>query len=433
MKGQSLKRQTAVMTASNVVIRGMGFFLRLITARLLGPEALGVMELANQAHMLVLTPAAAGLPGAVSRMVAQTDEKEGVLKAARQMALRLGLALGGCLLLLCPFLARWMGDERMLLSLLLYVPCIAIIGLSGVYRGYSLGRGNAWPPALCEWTEQGVRLATVLALAGLMPALTVGARAAVPALATVLGEGMGLAMIALWLRPSKKTKPLPVKKHLFRAALPITLNRLSHTLLRTGCSVLVPLRLCAAGLSHPEAISRMGMLNGMVMPLLFLPGMFTGALGTASIPAVAACREKKRRCRMMGRLLALAGAAGLGCTGLLYGLSPLIGQYVYGLPEVGSLLRCLCPMALLLSVQQVLGGILVGLGLQRKAFYASLLGAAFTLLFTFLWTASRGIAGAGQAHMLGHAVTVALGLWALFWHQKTADGTPSAACEPMEE
>ena len=369
MKKQSLKKQTAVTAACNIGIRGMGFVLRLMTARLLGPEAVGVMELAGQAHMLALTPAAAGLPTAVSRMTAQREDKEAVLLAARWMALRLGLLMGGVLLIFAPLIARWMGDERILPSLILFSPCVLLIGLSGVYRGYSLGRGNAWPPAFCEMTEQVMRLALVLVLGTLIPRLTVAWRAAVPAFATVMGEGMGLLVIALWLRPHKRERA-PVQKQLFRQSLPITLNRLSHTLLRTLCSVLIPLRLCAAGLSQAEAISRMGMLNGMVMPMIFLPGIFSGALGTVSTPAVAGCTSCDRQKRMTVRLLITAAAVGCACAGVLYGFAFRIGERLYGLPEVGQLLQVMSPLAAFLPVQQVLSGIMAGLGQQRKSFYA---------------------------------------------------------------
>ena len=420
MKKQSLKKQTAVMAACNVGIRGLGFVLRLITARLLGPEAVGVMELAGQAHMLALTPAAAGLPTAVSRMTAQTENKEGVLLAARKMALRLGLLMGGGLLVFAPVIAKLMGDERILPSLLMYAPCVLLIGLSGVYRGYSLGRGNAWPPAFCEMTEQMVRLTVVLGAGVLVSRLTVGWRAAVAAFATVLGEGMGLCLIAMWLRPGKKEKA-PVEKQLFRQALPITLNRLSHTLLRTLCSVMIPLRLCAAGLSHAEAISRMGMLNGMVMPMIFLPGIFSGALGTVSTPAVAGCTSCARQRRMTERLLLTAALVGCICAGVLYGFAFWIGERLYGLPEVGNLLQVMSPLAAFLPVQQVLSGIMAGLGLQRKSFYAGLMGAGVTLGLTWLWTKEQGIFGAGYAHMVGHVVTLVVCLISLLMHQKTAD------------
>lgn len=429
MKGQSLKIQTAVMTGCNVVIRGLGFVLRMITARLLGPEAVGVMELAGQAHMLALTPAASGLPGAVSRMVARTEDKAGVLLTARQMVLRLGLLLGFLLLLLSPLLDGWMGDERILPSLLLFSPCILIIGLSGVYRGYSLGIGNVWPPALCEMTEQVVRLALVLMSALIIPRLTVAWRAAVPAFATVMGEGCGLILIVLLIGKKAKGKPAPVGKELSRSALPVTMNRLCHTALRTLCSVMIPMRLGAAGLSHSEAISRMGMLNGMVMPLIFLPGMFSGALGTVSIPAVAGCRNCARQRKLTLRLLLAAAGVGIGCCSLLHVLAPFVGHRLYGLPEVGDLLRAMSPLAAILSVQQVLGGIMMGLGLEKKTFFASLWGALITLGLTFLWTADRrlGIYGAGYANVVGHGVTLLCCLISFLMHEKTAGEITSAA------
>lgn len=428
MKGQSLKKQTAVMSLCNLAIRGLGFLLRMVTARMLGAEALGVVELASQAHMLALTPAAAGLPGAVSRMTARGENPEGILRCARRMAVKMGCGMGCLLFFLAPALAQMMGDVRILPSLLFYAPCVLIIGVSGVYRGYSLGRGNAWAGALSELAEQGMRLFVMGAMAALMPKLTVSFRAAVPAAATVLGEGAGLCLMMLWLRPKGREEAADVSRQLFHTALPLTLNRLSHTLLRTCCSVLIPLRLCAAGLPQQEAISRVGMLNGMVMPMIFLPGMFTGALGMVSTPAVAACRDGKAKRRLMLRLLFIAGGVGAGCTCLLYLAAPFAGRQLFGLAEVGDMLRKLCPMALMLAVQQVLGGILLGLGLQRKGFYAALTGSLITLLFTYVWTArpEMNILGAGYAHLLGHGVTVMMVLWAFFRHQKTADGKASA-------
>ena len=422
MKQQSLKKQTAVTTCCNVMIRGLGFVLRVVTSRLLGPEALGVMELAGQAHMLALTPAA-GLPGAVSRMAAEGEEKEKVLRAALRTALRLGLWLGAGLMLLSPLLARWMGEERVLPSLVVFSPCILLIGLSGAYRGYSLGLGNAWPPALCELTEQLVRLGCVLCMAWLASRLTVAWRAALPAAATVLGEGAGLALMAVWFSAGGREATGALQKKLLRWAAPMTLNRLSHTLLRMLCSVMIPLRLCGAGLSHQEAISRMGMLTGMVMPLLFLPGMFSGALGTVSIPAVAKCKSLARQRLLTLRLLAVAAAVGIACSSVLHGLAPVIAVRVYRLPEVGPLLQAMCPLAVMLPVQQVLSGVMVGMGLQRKSLYASLLGAGATLVLTYIWAGDLrfGIYGAGYASIIGHLVQLLGSLISFLMYRREAE------------
>lgn len=68
---QTLKKQALTLTIANGFTRGLGFLFRLMTARLMGAEAIGVMELSASAAMLALTPATAGLPTAMSRMTAR--------------------------------------------------------------------------------------------------------------------------------------------------------------------------------------------------------------------------------------------------------------------------------------------------------------------------------------------------------------------------
>ena len=113
---------------------------------------------------------------------------------------------------------------------------------------------------------------------------------------------------------------------------------------------------------------------------------------------------------------------------LNFSTQSFVGKNLYGLPEVGELLRAMSPMAAILSVQQVLGGIMMGLGLERKTFFASLWGALITLGLTFLWTADRqfGIYGAGYAHLVGHGVTLVCCLISFLMHEKTAEAETSA-------
>lgn len=413
MKRQSIRRQTAVTVACGVLNRGLGFLLRLTITKRLGPEAVGVMELASGAHMLALTPVAAGLPGAVSRMTARADgkEKKTILRAGRQWALRMALAVTPLLLLLSPLIARAMGDMRVLPSLVLFAPCILLVGLSGTYDGYCYGIGSAWPPALSELSEQIARMAVVLGLSFLLPSMTVAGRAALPALAGTVGEGVGLlvVMAAVGRVPPGREDKLPqFRRELARLSLPLMAGRMTHTALRTVNGVLIPKRLMAAGLTAQEAVSRLGMLNGMVLPLLFIPGMLAGALGTVGGPAAARCGDRKAENRLVLRLLLPALAAGMLCCAGLRALAPWLARRVYRLPELMPLLRALSPMAVLMPVQQVLSGCMAGLGLQKKSLTASLIGAGAALLFTWLWTADPAlhIYGAGFASMLGHALTL---------------------------
>ncbi len=431
MKKQSLKRQALIMGASTALVRAAGFALRLWISRLLGAEALGVMELASGAHMLALTPAAAGLPQAVSRLTAKAGdprEKERVLDTARRLSLTAGLLLTPVYLLLSPLLAKWLGDERTLPALLFFAPCMLTVGLSSVYDGYFFGQGRALPPAISEGAEQAVRILAVAALAGLIPRVTPAYRAALPAFASSLGEMAGLLVILLLAGRIKSFRGDPqvhaIRKTLLRLTLPLLLNRLLHTGLRAMCSAVIPLRLMAGGLDRAEAMSRLGMLGGMAMPLMFLPCMASGALSAVGGPAVARCETKKAESRLIRRLLLSALAAGAACAGGLYALAPLIASRVYRLPELAALLKSSCPLAVILPVQQMAGGLMTGLGLQKKSLRASLLGSAALLLCAWQWTPRLGIQGTALAYITGHGLTLFYELVFLAGRETSEPGPP---------
>ena len=420
MKKESLKRQAIITACCGALVRAMGFGLRLWISRLLGAEALGVMELASGAHMLALTPAAAGLPSAVSRLTAKAESKEQrqlTLYAGRQMAAWLGLCVTPLFLLCSPLLAKALGDERTLPALVFFAPCVLTVGMSSVYDGYFFGQGKALPPALSEGAEQIVRLAVVGLLAFLIPRVTAAYRAALPAVASTVGETAGLLVIlalAGRIPTFRRDARLPeVRRNLFSLSLPLLLNRLCHTALRSLSGVIIPLRLMTGGLDRAEAMSRLGMYSGMALPLMFLPCLISGALSAVGGPAMARCGTKKAENRLAFRLLSAALGTGLLCAAGLYALSPYVSRLFYRLPELTPLLRTAAPLTVLLPVQQTASGIMTGLGLQKRSLAAGLLGAAITLLCTWQWTPAHGIYGAAWAGMAGHGLTLFCELTAL--------------------
>ena len=53
----TLKKQALTLTIANTYTRALGFALRLVSARLMGAEAMGVMELSGTVAMLAITQA----------------------------------------------------------------------------------------------------------------------------------------------------------------------------------------------------------------------------------------------------------------------------------------------------------------------------------------------------------------------------------------
>jgi len=418
---KTLLEQTAVLTASNVAVRALGFWMRIWFSRVMGAEAVGLMELASSAHMLWITPVTAGLPLAVSSTVAQGGDARAVLLAARRLVMRVCRVMLPLLLVFSPWIARLLGDARTLPALWAFLPCLPILGLSAAYNGYCYGIGTTVPQALSEIVEQGLRFLVSAALLYGLRNATIAWTAAMPAAATAIGEAVGVVLVA-WmlqrqLRGASRKRDAAMEQKLWRLSLPVTGIRILNTGVRTLSAIIIPLRLRASGLAAAEAIARLGMLQGMALPLLLMPSVFTGALAMVSAPALASRKRDRSAMRALAwRLLPAAAGISLLSAAVVYGAAPLIATRLYRQPDLFPLLRALTPLVVVFGVQQVCSSLLAGLGLQRKVFIASLLGALFTLALTWIWAAmpSFRLMGCAYAMIAGQSLTVLLNLSQLF-------------------
>ena len=378
----SLKKQALILTLANAYTRALGFGLRLITARLMGAQALGVMELASSAVMLAITPVTAGVPTAMSRLSAQEGRSAGaVLQAGLNLVKRLTWVLTPAMLLLSPGIAWLLGDLRTLPPLLFSLPLIGLLGLCAVYSGWFYGRDNARIPALNECAEQTVRCVLAVALLLLLGRRSTTLTASLPLLAEVVA---GLAVWALYrwqCRGLPRHRPDPgLRREIIALTAPTTGARLCQTALRMLNAVLLPVCLRRSGLSAEAATAQFGLLNGMAMPLLMLPGIATGAICMLATPAVSRQEHQPERLKCTVRqLLGTAGGIGLAASAALWAFADFFGVQVYGEPALAPLLRVLAPLSLLSAVAQVQFGMISGLGLQNKALTGTVAASFLTL------------------------------------------------------
>ena len=382
----SLKKQALILTLANAYTRALGFGLRLITARLMGAQALGVMEMSSPAMMLAITPVTAGIPAAMSRLTAQKDaDRQAVLRAGLSLIRRLSLVITPLMLVLSLPTAWLLGDLRTLPSILISLPCIPLLGLCAVYSGWFYGLDDARTPALNECIEQTVRctlsIALLLWLAGRSIALT----AALPGAAEVI------AGIVVWLLFSRRSAPMPrsadpaIRREILRLTAPTAAARLCQTALRALNAILLPVCLRRSGLSQAAATAQFGLLNGMAMPLLMLPGIVTGAICMVATPAVSRQERQQHRLQHTMRQLLLS-AAGVGTAAgiLLFFGADFISSRLYQESALAPLLRLMTPAAMLMAVQQVQFGLITGLGVQNKALTGTVIASFLSLGVTAL-------------------------------------------------
>lgn len=417
MLHQSIKAQAMVLASANLFVRLTGFGLRIFLSRTMGAECMGIMELVGSVHMLAITPSTAGLPLSISRLTAirLKNRDTGALVAGQRIVNRLSFFMIPLYLLLIPWIARALGDYRCVPSLICTAPCIWILGRSAVLNGYCYGCNRSFPPAFSEVIEQLLRLAITVSIITFLPGLNIPWMAAVPAFATMAAESAGLVFASKCVKANKSEQPdRQILSNVLHLSFPPTVSRFLNTALRSATAMIIPFKLQATGLTPQEATARLGMLNGMAMPFVMLPGIFTSALSMVSSSAMAARENNlKQLRRLAAKLFVFSALISAICAMFLYIFSDLIAMRIYRQPDLGQLLRILSPSVVLVGISQVLSGMAAGIGLQKQTFWASLAGALINLPLTWLLTGNSHLRLSGTVYALtaGQAVCV---IWQSF-------------------
>lgn len=423
MNMRTLVVQTMFLSASHFVVRVIGFIMRIWLSRELGALAMGLVELASSAQMLLISPIVSGLPAAMSRMCAKsnTAEQVRILRSGVLLSLLVSLPLTVLAFVLRTPICLWLGDVRTMPALLIYLPCLPVLGVSCALNGYCYGSGKPVPPALSEILEQIVRFFLTIRLLTLLRSWPTMLRAAIPALCTLAGETTALLLMMILIGRTLFSFPAQgsrraIMRELIALALPLTGMRLVSSLMRTVQSVLIPARLQNSGLPAGEALSQLGMMNGMLMPVLLLPSFITCSMSMVAAPELTRRQAQGYgQRRLVLRVLAAAFAIGIAAMAGVYLCAPIFAEKLYRQAELLPLLRRCCPLIPVMALCHVVSSLMNGLGLQGTSLRISIGANLVSTLLMYILAAhpSLRLWGVIAAMTAAQAVTLGFSLRAL--------------------
>ncbi|MGI6344361.1 MAG: oligosaccharide flippase family protein [Bacillota bacterium] len=421
-------RNTLILTITNIINRSLGFVFRIVLVRLAGQEAIGLYQMMHPIFFIFLVIATAGIPIAVSKLVAEYRAQNRpalvsvVLRTSLTLALALGLAANLLLFALSGLLSREvLGEPRTQLALLLMAPSMPLLALTAAFRGYFQGIEQIKVVSTALLVEE---LTHIIACLGFIRLLAGGGPSAISAGLAAAGfieEAAGLIVYLLAYTVYRPRVPagepqvslLAMASHLLRTATPTTATRLVHSLSQLLQSVLIPSGLRVAGYTSSQAAIAFGELTGMALNLLFIPSMFTISLATTLLPqltnAIARSSPREAAAAFL-RALKWASFISLPCSALLITLGEPACLFLFASRSAGRLLQLLAWGGVLLYTQQISAAALQGLGRPSLPMFSSILGTAASAGLLPRLTASHGMEGAAVAVMIGMAVNGAAGL-----------------------
>ncbi|TMU85668.1 stage V sporulation protein B [Bacillus sp. BHET2] len=430
---------TMILMMAAFITRILGFVNRIVVARFIGEEGVGLFMMAFPTLILVITITQLGLPVAISKNVAEAESKGDTRKVKKILVVSLSITMGlsiiftPALILLAPYLTDVLfTDDRIYYPLVAIAPIIPIVAVSSVIRGYFQGRQNMKPSAYSQVIEQVVRITLIALLTKTFLPYGIEYAAAAAMVASVLGE---LASLLYLFASFKIRKKFKVRRNFFKSirngretfnelmsvALPATGSRMIGSIAWFFEPIVVAHSLALAGVAASMATKQYGSLTGYALPLLFLPSFVTLSLSQSLVPAISEANSHKNffliehRLQQALRFCLITG--GISVVILYIYAKPLM-LVMYGSENGASFLMIMAPFFLFYYYQGPLQAVLQALNLARAAMINSLIGAVVKtgVIFVLASQPSFGINGAALGIVTGFMLVTLLHLLTILKH-----------------
>lgn len=432
MNKQTFIQGAMILMVAGVINRVLGFLPRILLPRIIGDEGVGLYQLGYPFFLVIVTIISGGIPLAVAKLVAEAESQDNRQKSnlILRNSLLLTCGVGVLFTLLCVVFAPWVSnhiltDPRVYQTFLAMSPMIVIVAASSVYRGYFQGKQDMIPSALSSTLETIARIICGLWFSYLMLPMGIAYGAAGAMLGVVAGEVVGFAVL-IWqysrLRRregKKRTKSAPPSgpldqndgvpankgglfsslKSILTIAIPVTAGKLVGSLSYLLESITTAQALAMAGIATAMATAQYGALQGMIIPLILLPGALTASLATSLVPSLSEAKARGDEKTIHLRLhqsLRLALLTGAPFAAIMYVMAEPLCLVIYNHADIAGMLKIIAPFAIFVYAQPPLQAALQALDQPGRALINTLIGAIIKIILIFYLAVnpSLGIYGA---------------------------------------
>ena len=390
---------TALLTASSLLMQGIAMAFQVWLAGRIGSAGIGLYQLVLSVTGLCATFAISGIRFASTRLVAEELglERPGGVRAAMGRCLGYGILFGLAAAVILwelsePIGFLWIGDARTVRSLRISALSMPCISLCSSMSGYFTACGRVWKPTLIHLIEQLSGIALVAFFLNRVPAGDIEKSCAAVTLGRAAADVLSLILMALaygldrrgHYRSTGAGGRLTLR--MLHIAVPLALSAYARSALTTLQHLLVPRGLKAAGFSANSALAGYGVIQGMVLPVIFFPSCILSAAAELIVPeltAVQVQRDGRAIRRTAGELLRLSVLFSLGVGAFLYLCADPLGMLIYGSREAGHYIRILAPLVPFMYTDMSVDGCLKGLGQQVWSMGINIVDALLGLLLTW--------------------------------------------------
>ena len=373
-----------ITTILSISTRALGLFIKIYLSRQIGAEGIGYYQIALSLFFLLCSLVTSGIPLVISRKIASEPQKQNkIVFAGLVVSTSISVIICFVISLMPNIISLIWGQTSSMPVLFMLLPSLIFTAVYVPFRGAFWGNKNFFLLGFTELIEQIIRFAVCVIFFNIVIPLT-GAEIAGTTYSIACALSSIIAIVIYFVKGNKITPSIKEIKPLISESAPIAILRIGTSVVSLLISIIFPAMLIKTGTSSSEAVSFFGIVTGMALPIVTIPGTIIGSISVALIPELSGKKES-----FITKQTNLSLSYSIIISFLLFPTLIVLGEplgiLLFNNATAGEILKYGSFLLLPLGVSQLSGSVLNAIGLEKRGLFNYVISAAVMLLvITFL-------------------------------------------------
>ncbi len=395
MNKEKFIKSTIILIIGGFITKVLGMVIKIINTRLIGLEGISLYMLIFPTFSLFMSLSQFSLPTSVSKLVSEDKyNNKNIVFSAVPIILIFDIILIAIILISAQFISiNLLKDSRCYLPILCISMVLPFEALSNMLRGYFFGKQKMFPHVVSHVIEQLVRL--LLSIIFIPTLLNVDLVYAVSFLILVnmISEFTSIVILLLFMPKGVKITKNDIKpnrsniRNILEISIPNTNTRLIGNIGYFLEPILLTAGLLSGGYSITYITQEYGIIAGYSMPLLLLPGFFTGAISNSLLPVISKANSNKNYSyikRKLKQAIGISLAIGIPVTIILFIFPETFLKLIYGTTHGGTYLKALAIPFLFYYIELPLAATLQAMDRSKDVMIDNIIGITLKTILLYL-------------------------------------------------
>ena len=388
IKNNIFLKSTLVLLFGGIVGKLVGFVLRIIVTRKLGPEGMGLYSLLAPTSALLSVIATLSYPTALSKIISEKSSRTKTLFASIiPLSLIINIFIIIVTILLAPTLSILLKNETLYFPIICLSLVTPFISISSIIKGYFWGKQNMFPYMLSNFIEQVARLIFITLFIDKFLSLSLTHAISFIILVNAVGEVISqLVMMYFFpknIKPSINDFNKDDIKKIMNISIPSTSSKIIGSISYFLEPIVLTNVLMYVGYSKEFIVYEYGVINAYAMSLLLMPQFFTQNMATSLVPELSKyySQGNKVMCKKrIKQIVLISSTIGAISTFIITLFPKFFLNILYHTTAGIDYIKILSPFTILFYIEYPLINALQALGKSKSAMKCTITSSIVRLI-----------------------------------------------------